>query len=91
MGSDSITAQYEGDTNFAPSTSPATTVTVSQASTSTTLEPSVTSLVSGQEMTLTATVAAVSPGAGTPTGSVEFFSGTNSISAPARSTTEWPH
>ena len=30
-------------------------------------------------MTLTATVAAVSPGAGTPTGSVEFFSGTTDL------------
>ncbi len=78
-GTDSVTVIYQGDTNFAASTSPEADVTVAQSSTTTTLASSVSSLVSGQSVTLTATVAAVSPGLGTPTGTVEFFSGTTSL------------
>ncbi len=54
-------------------------MTVSLASTTITLTVSPTSSVFGESVTLTATIAAVSPGAGTPTGSVTFFNGTTSL------------
>src|SRR5208337_621746 len=80
VGTHSITAEYLGDGNFTSSTSsPAVSETVNQASTTTTLAAPVGPSVYGQSLTLTATVAVVSPGAGTPTGSVEFFDGTTSI------------
>ena len=74
-----ISAQYMGDSNFAPSTSTGVPIAVAQATTTTTLTPSTTAPVFGQSVTLTATVQAVSPGAGTPTGTVQFFNGTTSL------------
>jgi trimeric autotransporter adhesin len=79
IGADSITAQYMGDADFAGSTSPGVTVTVGQANTTTTLIPSTTTPVFGQSVTLSATVQAVAPGAGVPTGTVQFFNGTTSL------------
>ena len=76
VATNSIMAVYSGDSNFTSSVAPAVTVTVTQASTTTTVTPSTTSAVFGQSVTLTATIAAVSPGAGTPTGTVQFLSGT---------------
>ena len=67
-----ITAVYSSDTNFSTSTSANFTQTVSKASTTTTLATSQTPSVFGQSVTLTATVAPVAPGAGTPTGTVNF-------------------
>ena len=78
-GSNSITAIYSGDTNFATSTSPAVTATVAQASSTTTVTTSPDPSVAGQTVTVTATVAAVSPGSGTATGTVTFFNGTTSL------------
>ncbi len=75
-GSNSITAVYSGDTNFTASTSAAVTVTVAQASSTTTVTASPNPSLVGQTVTLLATVTAVSPGAGTPSGSVQFFNGT---------------
>jgi autotransporter-associated beta strand protein len=74
-----ISAQYSGDSNFAPSTAPGVSILVAQASTKTTLTPSTTTPVFGESVTLTAAVSAVSPGAGTPTGTVQFFNGTTSL------------
>jgi hypothetical protein len=74
-GSHSITAGYSGDALFAPGTSAALTQTVSQASTATTVTSSANPSVSGQSVTFTATVSPVSPGAGTPTGTVTFSDG----------------
>ncbi len=79
VGADSVTAHYLGDSNFAPSTSSPTTVTVSQSSTTTALTATPNPSPFGQSVTLTATISAVSPGAGTPTGTVEFFSGATSL------------
>jgi autotransporter-associated beta strand protein len=79
LGTNSITAQYAGDTNFTASTAPASTVIVSQASTTTSLTAVPNPATVGTAVTLTATVAAVSPGTGTPTGSVEFLSGTTDL------------
>jgi parallel beta-helix repeat protein len=70
-----ITAVYSGDANFLFSQSPDYLQTVDLASTTTTVTSSVSPSVFGQSVTLTATVAAVAPGAGTPTGTVTFFDG----------------
>jgi RHS repeat-associated protein len=80
VGSHSITAAYAGDGSFNPSTSPASVQTVNQASTTTTLAaaPSTTTNF-GQAVTFTATVAAVSPGAGQPTGTVTFKDGSTTL------------
>ena len=78
----SITAQYSGDSNYAASTSPAVTLPVSQSSSATTVTYFPTSPVVGQNVTLTATVTAVSPGAGTPTGTIQFYNGTTALGSP---------
>src|SRR5262249_53598589 len=70
-GPHAITATYSGDANFNGSTG-SLTQTVNKASTTTTLSSSANPSVFGQSVTFTATVAAVSPGAGTPTGTVQF-------------------
>ncbi len=74
VGSHSIKAVYGGDSNFTTSTSASIGQTVAQASTTTKLTKNTsTSIHSGQSVTFTATLAAVSPGAGTPTGIVTFY------------------
>jgi hypothetical protein len=81
VGSHSITAAYSGDANFAASTSTVVTVVVSapaKINTSTSLSASNTQLTSGQDVTFTATVAPQS-GSGTPTGTVTFSDGANSL------------
>lgn len=70
-----ITAAYSGDTSCDPSTSAELGQVVDQASTTTTVLTSVNPSVFGELVTSTATVAAVLPGAGTPTGTVSFFDG----------------
>jgi Bacterial Ig-like domain (group 3)/Domain of unknown function (DUF4214) len=74
-----VTARYLGDDDFAPSMSGAVEVMVAQAGTATTLTSAPTSSVFGQDVTLTATVAISGPGAGVPTGDVEFISGLTSL------------
>jgi len=73
VGSHAITAQYLGDGNFSGSTSPGVSQTVGQAGTTTSVAASPSSSVYGQSVTFTATVRVVTPGAGTPTGSVTFM------------------
>ena len=75
----SITAVYGSDTNFNTSTSAAITQTVSPASTTTALTSSPNPSVFGQSVTFTATVTAVAPGAGTPTGTVTFKEGATTL------------
>ena len=60
-------------------TSPATTVTVGQASTSATLSTTPSSPVFGQAVTLSADVLVVSPGTGVPTGTVVFMLGSTTL------------
>jgi Bacterial Ig-like domain (group 3) len=79
IGSHAVTAVYGGDGNFTTSSSNAASQVVNQASTTTTLAASPSSTTYGQSVTFTATIGVVSPGAGTPTGSVEFFDGTTPI------------
>ncbi|MFG2196601.1 Ig-like domain repeat protein, partial [Streptomyces sp. NPDC048639] len=70
-GPHTVTAQYSGDGAFNPSTG-TMTQTVDRASTTTTVTSSPDPSVAGQSVTLTANVAPVAPGSGTPTGTVTF-------------------
>ena len=75
-----ITAVYSGDSKFATSTSTAVPQTVSPATTKTTVPTSSANPSSfGQAVTFTATVKAVAPGSGTPTGSVTFMDGSATL------------
>ncbi len=74
-GDHAITAVYSGNTNFAASTSPSITQSVDGASTSIGLASPVNPSVAGQVVTITASVAVIAPGAGTPSGTVEFQDG----------------
>jgi len=79
VGSHSITATYSGDTTFNGSVSPAVTQVVNQANTSTALVSDFNPSVFGQPVTFTATVTAVAPGAGTPTGTATFKDGNTTL------------
>src|SRR5204862_5129877 len=75
-----ISAVYGGDTTYNTSTSTNFTQTVSKANSSTALTSSFNPSVFGQSVTFTATVTAVSPGAGTPgSGSVIFKDGATAL------------
>ena len=80
-GANSVDAVFEStDSNFNGSTSPFVTITlVATATSSTTVTYSPSSPVYGDDVTLTATVAPVSPLTGTPTGTVTFYNGTTSL------------
>ena len=78
-GSHSITVVYNGDPNFNTNTSGVLTQTVNQADTTIAVTTSLTPTVFGQPVTFTATVSPVSPGGGTPTGTVTFQDGTNTL------------
>jgi hypothetical protein len=76
VGSHAITASYNGDSNFIGSNSANTTPlsqAVNAASTSTALTSSANSVNYLQPVSFTATVSVVLPGAGSPSGSVNFF------------------
>jgi hypothetical protein len=75
VGAHSITATYNGSATFLASTSPALSHTVNKAASSTTLISSHNPSVFDQSVTFTATVVAVAPGSGTPTGTVTFKNG----------------
>jgi streptogramin lyase len=79
VGAHSVTVSYSGDSNFIASTSAALTQTVNKSSTSTTVTSSLNPSVSGQAVTFTATISAVAPGAGTPTGTATFSDGRNTL------------
>ena len=70
-----VTAVYGGDPNFQPAVSNAVNYVVGQAATTTAIASSNNPSVFGQNITLTATVSATAPGAGTPTGTVTFKDG----------------
>jgi hypothetical protein len=75
VGAHSITATYNGDANFAPSTSPSVSQTVNKAASQTTMTSSANPSVFGQIVKFTAKVSALAPGSGTPAGSVTFKNG----------------
>jgi hypothetical protein len=82
VGAHSITATYNGSGTFIASTSLALTQTVKKAASSTSVTSSHNPSVSGQSVTFTATVKAVAPGTGTPTGTVTFKNGGTQIGSP---------
>src|SRR5437773_6661161 len=71
VGAHLIRATYGGDSNFTLSLD-ALTQTVNPAATITAVTPSVNPSLLNQPVTFTATVGVVAPGAGTPTGTVQF-------------------
>jgi len=81
LGSHTITVSYDGDSNFFASatTTPPLTQTVNQAATKTTVISSANPSRFGQPVTFTATVKAVAPGSGVPTGTVTFYDGTTPL------------
>lgn len=80
-GAHSITAEYSGTTNYDASASGPLTQTVVKADTSVSVSSSVNPSVTGESVTFTATVSAVSPGAGSATGTVDFYADGNLVSA----------
>jgi hypothetical protein len=85
-GTHDITAVYSGDTNFVGSTSNDVSQVVSPAGTQVTLSSSANPSVYGQAVTFTATVTAVAPGSGTPTGEVDFYDGDTYLGSAALDT-----
>jgi hypothetical protein len=82
-GTHSITAAYGGDTNFLGSTSSALSQTVTQATTTTTLTSAPNPSITGQPVTVTATVS--SSTGGVPTGTVTFQEGKTVLGSSALS------
>jgi len=80
-GTHTITTSYGGDGNFNGSTGSLTgnPQVVNKANTTTAVTSSVNPAALGQSVTFTATVSAVAPGAGTPTGAVTFLDGGSPI------------
>jgi hypothetical protein len=73
VGNVTVTAVYNGDTNFNTSTNTLSGgQTVNQANSSTAVSSSANPSVVGQAVTFSAAVTAVSPGTGTPTGTMQF-------------------
>jgi hypothetical protein len=79
VGDHAIKAVYQGDLNFTASVSPVVNLVVDQDPTTTALSVSANPGLTGQPITLTATVAPTVPGLGPPTGNVVFMDGTTTI------------
>jgi hypothetical protein len=75
-GKHNVIAQYAGNNQFAASTSKAIVQEVDGSHSVTILEASAATIGVGQNVTLTATVKDLTPGAVTPTGQVTFMDGT---------------
>ncbi|MFE5125262.1 Ig-like domain-containing protein [Streptomyces sp. NPDC056669] len=74
VGAHAVLANYNGDTNFSPSTG-ANVILVVQSATTTSVSSAPDPSTLGQSVTFTATVTPVAPGAGVPTGTVTFIIG----------------
>jgi Bacterial Ig-like domain (group 3)/IPT/TIG domain/Carboxypeptidase regulatory-like domain len=74
-GSHAITATYSGDANDNTSSAGPSTQTITKASTELSLSSTLDPAPYGSSATLKATVKAVAPGGGTPTGTVTFSEG----------------
>lgn len=70
VGTHSITIIYSGDSNFSTATSPAISQVVHAATTQITISSSANPSAYGQNVTYSATVAPIAPGAGVPTGNL---------------------
>ena len=76
VGTHTITATYQGDAGFIGSSSSSLTHTVQKGGTTTTVVATAGPVLPGEEVEITATVAAASPASGTPAGTVVFRQGT---------------
>jgi predicted outer membrane repeat protein len=74
-----VIAAYGSDSIYASANSPTLNQTVNQAATTTTLAASSNPALSGASVTFTATVSAVAPGQGAPTGTVTFSDGMSTL------------
>ncbi|HET9423408.1 MAG TPA: Ig-like domain repeat protein [Nocardioides sp.] len=72
-GNHQVSATYNGNASFASSTSAELTHGVNRADTTLQLSTSNPNAVAGEPLTFTADLSVVAPGAGTPTGDVQFF------------------
>ena len=75
VGTHSLTAKYLVSSSFNASTSPAHSQTVNKANASLSLISAPSPSIFGETVVLTATVSAAAPGAGSPTGTVQFYDG----------------
>ena len=82
VGSHTITAVYQGDTNYSASTSAAITQVVNQTQTATTVAAVPNPGIAGKADAITATVK-VTQGVGTPSNNVTFTDGTVSLGSAA--------
>ena len=74
-GSVTVTATYGGSSSYGSSASSSLSHTVAKAGTTAAVSVSSSSTLLGQSATFTASVKSVSPGAGTPAGTVSFYDG----------------
>jgi autotransporter-associated beta strand protein len=74
-GAHTIVAIYNGDPNFLPVTSDPVSQTINLSDTTLTVSSSASPVTFSVPVTLTATIAATSPGSGAPTGRVSFKDG----------------
>jgi hypothetical protein len=81
-GARSITAQYSGDSTFNPGAAPAYSQVVNKSNTTTAIVQDVNPAVAGAPVTFTATVTPVVPGAGLPSGNVQFKSDGVALGSP---------
>ena len=89
VGTHAIKATYTADATSSynsQTSSNSLSVTITQATTSTAVTPSVTSITSGGNVTLTATVSSNSNSAQGPTGTVQFLNGSSNLGAAATCT-----
>jgi Big-like domain-containing protein len=77
-GTHALSASYSGDASYSASSSPTDNVTVSKATTATTVVPNPSSITTSTSVTLTATINTQSNGAA-PTGTVQFLNGSTPI------------
>jgi ELWxxDGT repeat protein len=83
LGTHALTASYAGNLAFAGSGASPISLIIWQAPTAVSLRASTQTIISGQAVSLTATVSVPPPGAGKPSGAVTFFDGPTPIgSAP---------
>lgn len=83
VGSHSITAVYDGSTNFVSSASAQLTQQVNQASTTTSIVSNINPSVTGQAVTFTATVGTSASGAGAISGTILFMEGSTVLASVA--------
>lgn len=79
VGPHTVTAIYSGDSNFLDGVGSLPEQNVNQSASSTTVTSNSNPSVFGNPVTLTATVSAVPPGSGTPSGTVHFKDGTSDL------------